>query len=78
MRQFVEDDLRRAERRVREAERHVNRQQMVIGRLDALGDSEQVRLTREYLRMCEKRLVLAREALHRQEARRGLEPLIRK
>jgi hypothetical protein len=70
----TEDDLRRAERRVREAERHVARQHMVLGRYEVLGDAEQARLAREYLVMCEKRLQFAREALRRQEVQRGLAP----
>jgi hypothetical protein len=78
MRQFTQDDLPRAERRVREAERHVARQHMVIGRFEVRGDAEQARLAREYLAMCEKRLELAREGLRRLQLRRGLSPLVRK
>jgi hypothetical protein len=70
MRQFDEDDLRRAQRHVREAERQVARQNIVILRFEAVGDAEEVRLAREYLVMCEKRLDRAREALCRQQKRR--------
>ena len=74
MRQFTEDDFRRAERRVREAERHVARQHMVIGRFEVLGDAEKARLARENLVMCEKRLQLASEELHRLRVQRGPAP----
>jgi hypothetical protein len=78
MRQFTEDDLRRAERRVREAERHLARQHVAINRFETLGDTEQANLVREYLVMCEKRVELAREGLRRLERQRGLAPRIRK
>ncbi len=40
---------------------------MLIGRLEVFGDTEKARLAREYLVMCEKRLLLAREAPRRQK-----------
>ena len=43
MRQFTEDDLHRAERQVREVERHVVRQKVVVARFEVLGDTADAR-----------------------------------
>jgi hypothetical protein len=71
MRQFVEDDQHRAERRLREAERHVKRQKAVLISFETLGDKIQAQTARERLDTLEKTVMTARETLrqHREKPR---------
>jgi len=65
MRRFLENDLHRAERHVREAERHASRQKSVVRQFELAGDTANVRLARVELALAEKRLAEAKEALRR-------------
>jgi len=66
MRQFLENNLQRAERHVREAERHFERQRMVVRRFELIGNADEIRLARQRLLECEKTIQEARESLRRQ------------
>jgi hypothetical protein len=67
MRQFVEDDRHRAERRLREAERHVARQKAILAAFEVLGDATQTQMARERLDVLEKTLTAARAAWHQHQ-----------
>jgi hypothetical protein len=71
MREFTEADLHEVERRVREAERHVVRQQVVLAKLEMLDDAHEARLARLYLALWEQQLQLARKELRRLQAQRA-------
>jgi hypothetical protein len=72
MRQFLEDNLRRAERRVREAERHMSRQKAVVARFEALGEEREAQIARERLAVLGTALDAAKDVLKRQPAKRPL------
>ena len=71
---MTEDALARAERRVREAERHVAHLIVIIDELDSDRHAEAAAKARDVLATLEHSLELAREALRRERQKRGLEP----
>ncbi len=65
MRQFTENDLRRAERHVRDTDRHISRQKALVLHLEAI-DPAAAQPAKEELARLEKRFAVAKETLRRQ------------
>ena len=71
MRQFTEDDVHCAERRVLQARHNVERQQVVLAKFGILDDAHEARLARLYLALWEQQLQLAIKELRQLQAQRA-------
>ena len=71
---MAEDALARAERHVRDAERHVAHLIVIIGELDSDQHPRAAALARQVLATLRQSLELAPEHLRRERQERGLEP----